>query len=162
FHRLKSTENQIKADTAKKPADKQKFEAAAKDHADKADKSLKNAVKVYKELADNEKFKNYPRMDLALFSFAYTLQTGKYMKEARQIYHRLLTDYPQSKFVPDAYLAFADYYFAENQLANAEAFYKKVLLFPKSNIYSYANYMLGWVYLNLSQHEDAGKQFLTV
>ena len=160
FHRLKATENQIKADTSKK--DKGKFASAAKDHAKKADAALKNAVKVYKNLADNPKFKNYPRMDLALFSFAYTLQSGKYMKEARQIYHRLLTEYPQSKYVPDAYLAFADYYFAENQLANAEAFYKKVLLFPKSNVYSYSNYMLGWVYLNLTKHEDAGKQFLTV
>ncbi|HVK72416.1 MAG TPA: tetratricopeptide repeat protein [Kofleriaceae bacterium] len=160
FHRLKATENQIKADTAK--TDKAKFANAAKDNLKKAEAALKNAVKVYKNLADNDKFKNYPRMDLALFSFAYTLQSGKYMKEARQIYHRLLTEYPQSKYVPDAYLAFADYYFAENQLANAEAFYKKVLLFPKSNVYSYSNYMLGWVYLNLNKHEDAGKQFLTV
>lgn len=160
FHRLKATENTIKADTAKK--DKAKFQTAAKDHAKKSDDALKNAVKTYKRLADNQAFKSYPRMDQALFAFAYTLQQGKYMKEARQIYHRLLTEYPQSKYVPDAYLAFADYYFQENQLANAEAFYKKVLLFPKSNVYSYATYMLGWVYLNLSQHEDAGKQFLQV
>ncbi len=160
YHRLKSTENTIKADTVKK--DKAKYQAAAKDHAKKTEAALKDAVRTYKRLADNDKFKSYPRMDQALFAFAYTLQQGKYMKEARQIYHRLLTEYPQSKYVPDAYLAFADYYFQENQLANAEAFYKKVLLFPKSNVYSYANYMLGWVYLNLSQHEDAGKQFLQV
>jgi len=160
FHRLKATESAIKADTQKK--DKAKYQAAAKDHAKKADGALKSAVKVYKALAENDKFKSYPRMDQALFAFAYMLQQGKYMKEARSIYHRLLTEYPQSKYVPDAYLAFADYYFQENQLANAEAFYKKVLQFPKSNVYNYANYMLGWVYLNLAQHEDAGKQFLQV
>ncbi len=160
FHRLKATENTIKADSDKK--NKSKFQAAAKDHAAKTQEAMKNAVRTYKRLADNEKFKSYPRMDQALFAFAYTLQQGKYMKDARQIYHRLLTEYPQSKYVPDAYLAFADYYFQENQLANAEAFYKKVLQFPKSNVYNYATYMLGWVYLNLSQHEDAGKQFLQV
>ncbi|KAB2911035.1 MAG: hypothetical protein F9K40_01495 [Kofleriaceae bacterium] len=160
YHRLKAVENTIKADTAKK--DKAKFQNAAKQHKKSSEDALKNAVRTYKRLADNEKFKSYPRMDQALFAFAYTLQQGKYMKEARQIYHRLLTEYPQSKYVPDAYLAFADYYFQENQLANAEAFYKKVLLFPKSNVYSYSNYMLGWVYLNLTRHEEAGKQFLAV
>jgi tetratricopeptide (TPR) repeat protein len=37
-----------------------------------------------------------------------------------------------------------------------------VLQFPKSSVYDYSNYMLGWVYLNLARHEDAGKQFLQV
>ena len=161
FHRLKSTEAAIKADQAK-GGDKAKFQQAAKDNLAKAEAALKNAVKVYKTLTDNDKFKNYPRMDQALFAFAYSLQQGKYMKEARQIYHRLLEDYPQSKYVPEAYLAFADYYFGVNELANAEAFYQKVLQFPKSSVYDYSNYMLGWVYLNLARHEDAGKQFLQV
>ena len=161
FHRLKATEASIKADSGK-PADKAKWQQAVKDNKAKSEAALKNAVKVYKTLTDNDKFKNYPRMDQALFAFAYSLQQGKYMKEARQIYHRLLEDYPQSKYVPEAYLAFADYYFGANELANAEAFYQKVLQFPKSSVYDYSNYMLGWVYLNLARHEDAGKQFLQV
>lgn len=160
FHRLKATENQIKADTDKK--NKAKYAAAAKDHLAKADAALKNAVKAYKSLTGNEKFKSFPRMDLALFSFAYTLQSGKYMDAARENYKRLLTEYPASKYVPDAYVAFADYFFGKNELDNAEQFYKKVTLFPKSNMYSYAVYMLGWVYLNQTKHEAAGKQFLTV
>jgi len=159
FHRLKATEAAIKADSGK---DKAKWQQAVKDNTAKSEAALKNAVKVYKTLTDNDKFKNYPRMDQALFAFAYSLQQGKYMKEARQIYHRLLEDYPQSKYVPEAYLAFADYYFGANELANAEAFYQKVLQFPKSSVYDYSNYMLGWVYLNLARHEDAGKQFLQV
>ena len=161
FHRLKATEASIKADGAK-PGDKAKLQQAAKDHEKQAKTALTNAVAVYKRLTENDKFKNYPRMDQALFAFAYSLQQGKYMKDARQIYHRLLQDYPQSKYVPEAYLAFADYYFGANELANAEAFYQKVLQFPKSGVYNYANYMLGWVYLNLARHEDAGKQFLQV
>ena len=161
YHRLKGTEARIKADTAK-AADKKKLLAEADDHDKQSLNALKLAIKSYKDLTDNDKFKNYPDMDKALFYFAYSLQSAKYMKDARTIYHRLLTDYPQSVFVPEAYLAFADYYFAANELDNAEAFYKKVLLFPKSKVYSYSNYMLGWVYLNMRQHEDAGKQFLQV
>lgn len=161
YHRLTGLEAQIKADGAK-GADKSKFQQVAKDNASKSEASLRNAVVTYKKLTDNPKFRNFPRMDQALFAFAYSLQQGKYMKEARQIYKTLLDDYPQSRYVPEAYLAFADYYFGANELANAEAFYQKVLQFPKSSVYDYSNYMLGWVYLNLAKHEDAGKQFLTV
>ncbi|MEZ4399400.1 MAG: tetratricopeptide repeat protein [Kofleriaceae bacterium] len=161
FHRLKATEATIKADGAK-GNDKAKYQAAAKDSTSKAEAALKNAVKVYKTLTENSKFKNYPRMDQALFYFAYSLQQGKYMTPARAVYKRLLDDYPQSKFVPEAYLAFADYYFSANELANAQAFYEKVLQFPKSSVYDYSNYMLGWVFLNLTQEQDAGRQFLQV
>ena len=161
YHRLKGTEARIKADGAK-AGDKKKLIAEAEDHDKQALNSLKLAIKSYKDLTDNDKFKNYPDMDKALFYFAYSLQSAKYMKDARTIYHRLLTDYPQSQFVPEAYLAFADYYFGAQELENAEAFYKKVLLFPKSKVYNYSNYMLGWVYLNMREHEDAGKQFLQV
>jgi TolA-binding protein len=162
YHRLKGTEATIKADTAKSPAEAKKLKGEAADHEKQALNELKLAIKSYKDLTDNDKFKNYPDMDKALFYFAYSLQQAKYMKDARTIYHRLLTDYPQSQFVPEAYLAFADYYFGAQELENAEAFYKKVLLFPKSKVYSYSNYMLGWVYLNMREHEDAGKQFLQV
>ena len=162
YHRLKGTEASIKADTAKSAAEKKKLKNTAADHEKQSVNSLKNAIKAYKSLTDNDKFKNYPDMDKALFYFAYSLQSAKYMKDARTIYHRLLTDYPQSQFVPEAYLAFADYYFGAQELENAEAFYKKVLLFPKSKVYSYSNYMLGWVYLNMREHENAGKQFLQV
>jgi tetratricopeptide (TPR) repeat protein len=162
YHRLKGTEATIKADAAKSPAEAKKFKGEAADHEKQALNELKLAIKSYKDLTDNDKFKNYPDMDKALFYFAYSLQQAKYMKDARTIYHRLLTDYPQSQFVPEAYLSFADYYFGAQELENAEAFYKKVLLFPKSKVYNYSNYMLGWVYLNMREHEDAGKQFLQV
>ena len=71
-------------------------------------------------------------MDMALFYYGYTLQGGKYMKEARAVYDKLLKNYPNSKYVPEAHLAFADYYFETGQLADAEARYKMVLKFPKS------------------------------
>ena len=72
---------------------------------------LLKAVKTYKGLTDNDAFRNYPKMDMALFYYGYTLQGGKYMKEARAVYDKLLKNYPNSKYVPEAHLAFADYYF---------------------------------------------------
>ena len=106
---------------------------------------LLKAVKTYKGLTDNDAFKNYPKMDMALFYYGYTLQGGKYMKEARAVYDKLLKNYPNSKYVPEAHLAFADYFFEQGQLDDAEARYKQVLKFPKSTAYWYAMYKMGWI-----------------
>lgn len=151
-----------KIDKAKTKGEKSSLQRQQNQFFDTSKQELLNAVKVYKRVADNPKFRNYPRMDEALFYYAYTLQGAKYVTEARKVYHRLIKDYPNSKYIPEAYLAFADYYFAENSLKNAETFYDKVLQFPKSSVYNYALYKKGWVYLNLAQHQDALEIFFKV
>src|SRR5512143_685889 len=123
--------------------------AAAAKAAQATHEYMVNAVATYKALTDNSAFANYPNMDLALFYYGYTLQAGRYLKEARAVYDKLLKNYPASKYVPEAHLAFADYYFESGQLADAEARYKMVLKFPASSAYWYAMYKLGWVDLNL-------------
>jgi tetratricopeptide (TPR) repeat protein len=130
--------------------------------ANKAKEYLLKAVKTYKGLTDNEAFRNYPKMDMALFYYAYALQGGMYMKEARAVYDKLLKNYPNSKYVPEAHLAFADYYFNAGQFADAEARYKQVLKFPKSAAYAYALYKLGWVHLSLERNQEAIEAFFQV
>src|SRR5262249_12037517 len=97
-----------------------------------------------------------------LFAYAFTLQQDGDGEGARKVFHRLLTEHPSSRYVPDAYLAFAEYFYEQRQFGNALGMYKKVLSFPRSNLYHYARYMLGWVDVNQSQPEAAGKEFLTV
>jgi TolA-binding protein len=160
--RLKTAEAQIAVDKAKNPQQKAKLTADAAKAADTAKMYLLKAVKTYKGLTDNDAFRNYPKMDMALFYYGYTLQGGKYMKEARAVYDKLLKNYPNSKYVPEAHLAFADYYFEQNQLADAEARYKMVLKFPKSSAYWYAMYKMGWIHLNLQRFQEALETFFQV
>lgn len=162
YWRFRGMEMYSKIDKAKSKSEKASLARKQKKYFAASKQGLLNAIKAYKRVADNPKFRNYPRMDDALFYYAYTLQGAKYMKEARKVYHRLIKDYPNSKYIPEAYLAFADYYFAENSLANAERFYDKVLEFPKSGVYNYALYKKGWVYLNLDQPQDALETFFKV
>ena len=162
YWRLKSVELQIAADAAKTPAAKQKAIADAKVGQDKAKQFLLKAVKTYASLTDNDAFRNYAKMDMALFYYGYTLTGGKYMKEARAVYDKLLKNYPNSKYVPEAHLAFADYYFEAGQLADAEARYKQVLKFPKSSAYWYAMYKMGWIDLNLQKYQEALETFFQV
>lgn len=160
FFRLKAAEAQIAAD--KKGPNQQKFVQAAANNTKAAKDYMLKAVRTYQALTSNDKFRNYPKMDMALFYYGYTLTGAKYMKEARQVYDKLLKNYPNSKYVPEAHLAFADYFFEQGQLADAESRYKMVLKFPKSPAYWYAMYKLGWVDLNLTRYQDALETFLQV
>jgi tetratricopeptide (TPR) repeat protein len=160
--RLKSAESQIAIDKAKSPQLKAAAQATAKKAADTAKMYLLKAVKTYNALTSNDAFRNYPKMDMALFYYGYTLQGGKYMKEARDVYDKLLKNYPNSKYVPEAHLAFADYYFENNQLDDAEARYKQVLKFPKSTAYWYAMYKMGWIHLNKQRFQEALETFFQV
>ena len=120
---------------------------------------LIKGVKAFRTFVDDDKFRTYPKLDKALFLYGHLLYSGKYMKEARQVFAKLLKDFPNSAFVPDAYLMFADYYFEQGQLADAEAFYKKVLQFPKTGAYAYALYKMGFVYRENKQDELAADSF---
>ncbi len=78
------------------------------------------------------------------------------MDEARKVYDKLLKNYPNSKYVPEAHLAFADYFFEGRKYANAESSrYQMVLKFPKSSAYWYAKYKMGWIHLNLQRFQLA-------
>ena len=50
-------------------------------------------------------------MDEVLFRLAFLLTSVKKEDQAREFFHRLIKDYPNSKYIPDAYLSFAEYYF---------------------------------------------------
>ena len=128
----------------------------------KARDYLLKAVKMFKALTDNDAFRTYPKLDTALFSYGYALQTGKYMAEARAVYDKLLKNFPNSAYVPEAHLVFAEYYFAAGQPADAEARYKLVLKFPKSRAYWFAMYKLGWIHLGLQHFQEALETFFQV
>jgi tetratricopeptide (TPR) repeat protein len=171
YWRLRTQEFAIKADTAKNAQQKKAFQKQRDEAAERAKKALVNAVDAYKALATNNRFKNYANMDKALFFFGYMLQQGRYMKEARTVYQRLIKEYPSSPYIPNAKVSFGDYYFEmagqqpdkfKDHLENAAAEYKAVLQFPKSNVYTYALYKMGWVYLNLGKHTEAFEVFFKV
>lgn len=162
YWRLKGTEFAIAADTTRDAPKKAKLKQDATAAQDKAKAYMLEAVKTYKGLTDNPAFANYPKMDMALFYYGYTLQGGKYLKEARTVYDKLLKNYPNSKYVPQAHLAFADYFFEVGQLDDADARYRMVLKFPKSNLYWYAMYKIGWIDLNKQRFQDALDKFLQI
>ena len=123
--------------------------------ASAAKTELLKAVKAFKALVDNDAFETFGQLDVALFNYGFLLQTSKYLKEARAVYDRLLKNHPSSPYVPLAHLAFADYFYESQQVADAEARYTMVLKLDKSVVAAYAMYKLGWVHLQLQRFQQA-------
>jgi TolA-binding protein len=97
--------------------------------------------------------------DQKLYRAAYDLSVAGRNAEAAAAYRRLLVQYPESRFVPDTYLALAEAQFNAGQLAEALAHYKKVDRFPRAGVYGYALYKQGWCHLNLGQPTEAEAAF---
>ncbi len=122
-------------------------------------KWLLEAVKAY---IGATKYRKYERMDEVLFRLAFLLTSVKKEDQAREFLHRLIKDYPNSKYIPDAYLSFAEYYFDKGEMDNALKFYEKVEQFPKSAVYPYAVYKKGWCYVNQGDYKTALETFVSV
>ena len=60
----------------------------------------------------------------------------------------MITNHKGSRFIAQAYLAFADYYYGKNEIQNAVRLYQKVTEFKDSPVYAYALYKLAWCHLN--------------
>lgn len=108
------------------------------------------------------KYPKYNRMDEVLFRLAYLLQMIKKEDQAREFFHRLIKDYPQSKYVPNAYLSFAEFYFQKGEMENAGKFYEKVTQFTHSSVFGFALYKKGWVEINLGNFKNALEIFVKV
>jgi hypothetical protein len=114
---------------------------------EKKDASLK-ASRVYAALVNDPAFASFKRMDEALYYYAFELgELGK-ETEMQAAYQQLINNYPNSQFISQAYLAFADYYYGKGQIQNAVRLYEKVTQFKDSPVYAYALYKLAWCHLN--------------
>lgn len=141
---------------------KQRLIDKQQDYFTKAKKNLIQAVKIYRKIARDSRYKKYKRMDEMLFYYSYTLRQVKYDDEARKVLVRLVRDHAKSSYAPQAFLYFGETYFEENKLDLAEKFYKRVLKFKKSHLRHYALYKLGWVYLNQKRFKNARTIFAKV
>lgn len=123
---------------------------------------LLEAVKKYIEVANGPKYQSYQRMDQVLFYLAYLLTQVKKEDQARVFFKRLIKDYPNSPYLPHAYLSFGEYFFENRDLENALKFYEKVLQYPTSPVFGYALYKKGWVYYNLTDFKQSLATFVEV
>ena len=105
---------------------------------------------------------DYKRMDEVLFSLGFSLEEMKQFDRARQVYYRLIKSFPQSDFIPNAYLSFAEYYFQQGDMHAAQQFYQKVTEIPpeRNTVYGYALYKQAWCHYNLEDFKGSLQSFV--
>jgi tetratricopeptide (TPR) repeat protein len=125
------------------------------------------AIGRYKEIA--KRFPKYPRLDEVVFFLGENLWRGNRRKEALDAYKVLITRFPKSKYVPDAWMAYGEHYFdtadkgnrTEN-LRKALGAYQRAASVQESSVYGFALYKQAWVHYNLGSWEQALDLFKAV
>ena len=126
--------------------------AATKD----AKRYLLDAVKTFKRLLDDDKFRSYDKRDAALFEYAWLLASARYMKETRAVLDKLVKEHAASSWIASGHVLFGDYAFDAKDFAEAEARYTQALAAsPRYPVQAYATYKLAWVHAMRAKHGDA-------
>jgi tetratricopeptide (TPR) repeat protein len=122
------------------------------------DERRMDAIRTYAQIAQS--FPQYHKMDEVLFYLGFALEEMQQYDRARQVYQRLIKGYQTSRYIPNAYLSFAEFYFQQGDMAAALRFYQKVSEYPTSQVFGYSIYKQAWCYYNLQQFREALEQFV--
>ena len=111
------------------------------------------ALRLYEQILKDSP--TYLRKDEVLFALAVNLYEKGDKPGSIARYRDLVTQYPNSQFAGDAYVAMGEHYFAANELAKAEAAYEKALQASPNapRIYNFALYKLSWCAFNAGDYE---------
>jgi len=108
----------------------------------------------------------FDQFDLALYVDGFlAFEQGK-EDEARERFERILRDYPESRFVPDAHMAKAEAIFnGSYDYPAALAEYEKVIAYKgriDPSLYGLALFKSAWCYWRLGNNDEAAKRFVGV
>lgn len=110
--------------------------------------------------------KDYPwfqQYDLALYVDGFLATEQNKNDEAFARFTRILTDFPNSRFVPDAHMARAEVYFAKPDYQTALSEYEEVLKYrDKTDLVGLALFKSAWCYWRLGNNDEATRRFVEV
>ncbi len=132
---------------------------------DRSDPPPTANVTVALELYDRilTKHRDFHRYDLVLYMKAFALMEAGRMGDALVEYKRILDEFPNSKFVPDAHMAFAESHFnGAHDYAAALQRYQDVLRYPESELSDLALFKSAWCLWKLGKTTDAATRFRQV
>jgi len=113
----------------------------------------RQAIELYRTIL--REHRRYKRMDEVYFNLAFNLSDLGEKEQGLEYYQTLVKNYPQSDFVPDAYLAIGEYYFDNNNAFKALGNYRKAATYTDSQVHVFARYKLGWCYYNVGEYQKA-------
>src|SRR5690606_3359502 len=165
FEANRKDDDIIRAKHAKDAAAEKRAQAEKQRLLDEQKRFVGLALDQYKEIV--QRHRDFERSDEVLFFLGNLLMEQGEQQAALKMYQRLITKYPKSEFLADAYLAFGEYYFnnsdgRQDWLKKALAAYERAASYPENQSYGYAIYKQGWCYFNLGDYAKAKDRFKTV
>ncbi len=120
----------------------------------------RKAIKIFQEI--EQKYPDYDKLDMVLFYLGnFSTQMGD-AEAGYEYYKKLVTLFPESKYLPDALVNVGEYFFVRDEFDTALEFYKRVATFSDSRIYPFAIYKEAWCHYNMGFYEEAFKKFVEV
>ena len=165
FEANRKDDELIQAMNANDAAGQSRAKAAKAELLTRSKQYGKLALEQYSKIV--QEFPEFERTDEVLFFLGQFLMEDGQDRKALVAYKRLIEKHPKSKYIPDAYLAFGEYYFNNSkgkrpELEKALAAYKKAAEYPESQVYAFALYKQGWCYFNLGDYQSAKDKYKTV
>jgi len=165
FEANRKDDDLINATNRGDPVGQERAKADKEDLLAKSKEYSQLAVEQYSTII--QKYKEYPRTDEVLYFLGHNLMEAGEERKALVAYGRLIEKYKKSKFLPDALLAYAEYYFNGSKgkrelIEKALDYYKKAASYPENQVYGFALYKQGWCYFNLGNYPKAMDLFKAV
>lgn len=132
------------------------IEAIQADNAESREWQLK-AIRLYEHILEH--YPRYARADEATYYLASALGDIGRADEGNDYFIRLVKLFPDSSFVPDAYVQIGEYYFDHDNAYKALLAYKKATAYREHEKYGFAMYKLAWCYYNVGEY---GKAIVTM
>jgi TolA-binding protein len=116
------------------------------------------SIAAYRELVTDHR--DFAHADQALYLMGLTLAEQGDVARQLVVYKRLIAKYPHSPYVPDAQLAFGDFYFSQSH-GKRELLERALQAYQAAGT-PYASYKEGWCHYNLGAFDAAIDAFRRV
>lgn len=115
------------------------------------------ALSIYQGIL--REFPDFHDADKVRFYIAHEQRELGDFDKMLQTLQTLIDRHPKSPLATESMLIIGDYWFDKSDLAKAETYYQQILHRPSSAATDLANFKMGWVKVNQSNHQDAVKYF---
>lgn len=119
------------------------------------------AIALYRKLLKEYPF--YPRNDQVLYQMSRAYEELGRIEEAMEVMARLVSGYPESRYIDEVQFRRAENLFSHRQYLDAEDAYTSIVTTGVgSEFYQLALYKLGWTYYKQELYEDALDKFVAL
>jgi TolA-binding protein len=120
-----------------------------------------SALGNYKKIISGcPQYSDYVRV---LFNYGRSLTELDRGQDGVVYFKQIITEYPKSELLPQAYFMVGEYYFnTANDVMAALKAYTQATAYPVSPVYAYAVYKQGWCYVNVAEWGQAMQRFMDV